>query len=86
MGGARTLSRGRSGSCPSPRIAPRLLSALAHRPTAVEPNRQRGERWEREGQADLVVEPAARLEELKESSIGGTAPEVHVSDLKVAPD
>ena len=85
MGGARNLTRGRSGSCPFPQTAPRRSSALVHRPTAVEPNRQRGKRGEGR-QTDLVVEPAARLEELEESSIGGTAPEVHVSDLKVAPD
>ena len=86
-GGAHTQSHGRSESCPFPRIAPRRSSALAHRPTAVGGKTVRKRRVPgRKGNADLVVEAALLIEVIEESGIGGTAPEVQVCDLKVAPN
>ena len=36
--------------------------------------------------ADLVVEPAERFQVIEESGIGGPAPKLKISNLKVAPD
>jgi hypothetical protein len=49
-------------------------------------NHQKAHTRGEENKADLVIKPAAGFEEIEESGIGGTAPEVQIGDLKVAPD
>jgi hypothetical protein len=53
-------------------------------PKLLEKRGTKGEGWGRN--ADLVVEPALLIEVFEESGIGGTAPEVQVGNLKVAPN
>ena len=89
MGGARTRSRGKSGSGPFLRIAPQRSSVQAHLPTSIGTKRKPSEkRAERRAArlTDLIVESATRFEEIEEGRVCGTAPEVKIGDLKVAPD